>query len=749
MFKEILTKNRNQMNGKEREKLSNNNKKAENNFDGVEQVVSEGLTVVLNASDLINDIDTTTDNIKNYSCSWKPRTDISLDNDSKDNQFFSFTAPYVKGNERYHVLKFELTITDKDGKTRNSPYKANVIVKRVHRAIVFQGGVSLGAYEAGVFQALVEKLEEQDVKKGLKDSRPLFDVVAGTSIGAMNGAIVVNDIKNYKSWQETSDHLLEFWEIQKSQYLTSADILDMNPLYHNWWEIMHDTGKASKEIASTLTESNPYWKTWSNMFMNFPFLDKDFPKDYFLDGWYIPATAESARRYYSAKQFLTFGAPNVASGIRPWSQFGKFFDWMDQSNYLPRPDNKHSIAYSLKNTLQRFVLDPIITKEEKGEPRFLLITIDVKTGDAVTFDSYEKKKDGHNTNKDILKQKDDDNPIKHYSEYGDAPNKYVIFYNKGIETDHILASGTFPGFFDYPKFEVENESLDYKKEHHIFWDGGFRSNTPLRELIQSHRDYYYKDDDDNSVPDLEVYIADLWPSELKEKPISFDMDFVENRMLNIMFGDKTDYDEQVANIVTDYVDLVKKFKSIAKQKGNVSDEEIDKILDGYATSISTVGKTRQYRELIQGRFRLTKVVRIDHKDDGHEVSNKIFDYSQNSIKKLIEDGIQDTNVQMDLQYAKDIVMGLVKRIGHQDGSGNEENDVDSQKLEYSINKIQEGLKIKNGYNNIMREVETLQNEVESIPEIQGRPHLKEKQALLISAVTQLKNTINSIKQENL
>ncbi len=45
-----------------------------------------------------------------------------------------------------------------------------------------------------------------------------------------------------------------------------------------------------------------------------------------------------------------------------------------------------------------------------------------------------------------------------------------------------------------------------------------------------------------------MYIADLWPSELKEKPISFDRDFVENRKWDIIFGDKTDYDEQVANL---------------------------------------------------------------------------------------------------------------------------------------------------------------------------------------------------------
>jgi hypothetical protein len=52
------------------------------------------------------------------------------------------------------------------------------------------------------------------------------------------------------------------------------------------------------------------------------------------------------------------------------------------------------------------------------------------------------------------------------------------------------------------------------------------------------RDFWHADDDDkeeDDVPDLEVYIADLWPSKLKEEPISLDLDFVENRKLNIIF----------------------------------------------------------------------------------------------------------------------------------------------------------------------------------------------------------------------
>ena len=49
--------------------------------------------------------------------------------------------------------------------------------------MIFHGGVALGAYEAGVYKAIVEKLTKEDEdreRKGLVGKRPLFDIVAGT-----------------------------------------------------------------------------------------------------------------------------------------------------------------------------------------------------------------------------------------------------------------------------------------------------------------------------------------------------------------------------------------------------------------------------------------------------------------------------------------------------------------------------------------------------------------------------------------
>ena len=62
----------------------------------------------------------------------------------------------------------------------------SITVPTKQRALVLQGGGALGAYDTGVFQALYENINTS------RDA-PLFDIVAGTSSGAMNAAILVSN----------------------------------------------------------------------------------------------------------------------------------------------------------------------------------------------------------------------------------------------------------------------------------------------------------------------------------------------------------------------------------------------------------------------------------------------------------------------------------------------------------------------------------------------------------------------------
>jgi NTE family protein len=61
---------------------------------------------------------------------------------------------------------------------------AHNLKRKKQRALVFQGGVALSAYEAGVFKAFYKRL--------FKPGESLIDVIAGTSIGATNACIIVS-----------------------------------------------------------------------------------------------------------------------------------------------------------------------------------------------------------------------------------------------------------------------------------------------------------------------------------------------------------------------------------------------------------------------------------------------------------------------------------------------------------------------------------------------------------------------------
>lgn len=95
---------------------------------------------------------------------WKqiggPKVTLENENAAKP----SFIAPlvdiYESNNDKpkiYNVLKFQLVVKDK-GNVESKPVSEEVIVKIVQRALILQGGGSLGAYEVGVIKALVENI---------------------------------------------------------------------------------------------------------------------------------------------------------------------------------------------------------------------------------------------------------------------------------------------------------------------------------------------------------------------------------------------------------------------------------------------------------------------------------------------------------------------------------------------------------------------------------------------------------------
>src|SRR5215510_12883355 len=78
-------------------------------------------------------------------------------------------------------------------------------VPEKQRALILQGGGALGAYQVGVLKVLYKYLIE---KGNYNKGGSLFDIIIGTSIGAMNAAVLVGNFVNKNmTWDDAIKEL--------------------------------------------------------------------------------------------------------------------------------------------------------------------------------------------------------------------------------------------------------------------------------------------------------------------------------------------------------------------------------------------------------------------------------------------------------------------------------------------------------------------------------------------------------------
>lgn len=290
--------------------------------------------------------------------------------------------------------------------------------------LVMQGGGSLGAYECGVYKALY--------KRGVK-----FDIVAGTSIGAVNAAIIAGSKNDHPD-----KDLEDFW----------------------------------LEVAETVTSSIGQ------------------------DSLRAIISSSYAAIYGNSKIFspVWFMAPNPNR-----NNIGSFFAsiW---------PANLYDLTF-LKRTLKRYVNFSKLNDEHF--PRLIVTCTDIKTSEAVVFDSATIK-----TN---------------------------------IDADHVAACAGYP-FYGIGWTEKDGKYL---------WDGALQSNTPLREVIDS-----------SPKRDKNVYIVNLFPHIQEELPATL-LD-IWHRARDIMYTDKTDHNVRMSKVISRYLLLMREMHDIISNAQ--LDEELHK-----------------------------------------------------------------------------------------------------------------------------------------------------------------------------
>ena len=624
---------------------------------------------------------------------------VTLEN--KNSATPSFTAPYLDANTNakiHKILRFQLVVRDKNGVSSDPPRQVQVVVKLSQRALVLQGGGALGAYEAGVFKALCEDL----AKKNKGNERWLFDIVAGTSIGAVNAAIIVGTVLNYKRensqasqaeiWQNSVRKLEEFWA-EISDPLTEVQRwIYANPLSSGWinsWKIttqfgsmllsgIWDYGKSMgdafmknynnmlERTRKQITDSWPW--DWPYLFVfteEWPYTRKMSWKDkswkeqwpYISGYFYWPenygslATSEAARRYYNYASSLFYGVPRVLlPGIaQPDMKFP-----LSLTPTFTRFDNS-----PLSRTIQRYwdyKKYPIKTRVNQNQPRLILVSVDMLDATtAVAFDSYANQ---------------DDRCI---SEYGDNEFKHIIEHPKGITIEHVIASMSTHLRYKYPEMEVKNNGdTEGKGEKRLFWDGAYLSNTPLRELLHMHKQYWQGvrketvelegGDKITLAPDLEIYIVNLYPTIEKEVPA--DADAIQDREIDIKFHDRTNYDVKVAEMTTDYLELVEQLINIGYKNAEYDSAfkaDLEKLLNERTKSKKRAGEKRIYRDILDGRADITKVVYIDRRDDGNTIFGKAFEFSSKTINELKTAGYNDAKISVQFSNLRNAITDLGDR----------------------------------------------------------------------------------------
>ena len=129
-------------------------------------------------------------------------------------------------------------------------------------------------------------------------------------------------------------------------------------------------------------------------------------------------------------------------------------------------------------------------------------------------------------------------------------------------------------------FRIYTSTHGKDEEKRTFWDGGMSSNTPLRELISKHKEYWKTKREAKKterIPPLNIYIADVWPAKISDYPVPSDNDFVTSRKGNLLLIDKTEYEESVTKMITDYKELVEKIKKSIEDQH--TQDRIKEILD--------------------------------------------------------------------------------------------------------------------------------------------------------------------------
>ena len=273
--------------------------------------------------------------------------------------------------------------------------------QKSQRALVFQGGGSLGAYEAGVFHVLYHW-----IKKDLSENQNIFDIIAGKSIGAINASIIISHFLENKAkdaGKTKTANTLKYWEGFPEKLFSFWKTISCSNIFYDFGlSLLKNNWDFNKKLAA---EMFPYYKN-------------------FIDAI---VSGESLRRYYSTKKIIVEGESHVFNPLFfppfPTPLFNKFFDYSPSAWWY---------QYS-NQPLKEFILDfaPIL---------------EIPGYDKVGYENLKKEKRKRKRNRDSYWLQQDIKTTE--------PETFDNYENI-ITVNHVLASAAIP--INYPYMEINGK----------------------------------------------------------------------------------------------------------------------------------------------------------------------------------------------------------------------------------------------------------------------------------------------------
>jgi NTE family protein len=436
--------------------------------------------------------------------------------------------------------------------------------RKTENVLILQGGGSLGAFGCGVIKALA--------KRGIS-----FDIVCGTSIGAINGAVFVgNKNENIRS----EENLDNFWmEIAESTYniLPSMFFLDFDNNTTQKTENYNLPGVIWREIKASSFNStvfgvpkmfvprwNRFWSWWRSGWL------WQIPKNNVVDrnNKDVTKNNNNQNNNYNDKSNNNNNNNNNNN-----YNFGKLIEELIPSNWTYIYD--HS---PLKNTLDKY--------------------IDYKKLSASTI------------NKNYNLKQDNDNKITRLivTAVNVLTSEPLVFdsFKINIQPRHLLGCSGYP-IYGFPWVEVE--------EGVYGWDGSLLNNTPLRQVLQA-----------SPRNDKNIFIVENYPRKIDKLPSN--MVEVLDRSRDIIFSDKTKFTVKMSKIMTRQIKLIEDLYDIFEiaDLSKVNSEKINRIKREYEKTIHNYGA------------QILSINRITRERIHNPNILKNADFSPKTIRKLIEEG---------------------------------------------------------------------------------------------------------------